>query len=53
MAPYRRQKGQETWHFCSNCSKYPTSDYEEQTLTPSTGDDCRECKAKRAARDCK
>jgi len=53
MAVYRRRNGERTWHFCSNCSSYPQTDYEEQTLTPSTGDDCKECKAKRAARDCK
>jgi len=22
---YRRQKNSDTWHFCRNCSKWPTS----------------------------
>ncbi len=27
MIVYRRKKDSDTWHWCRNCSKWPTSDY--------------------------
>jgi len=49
---YRRKKGNDTWHFCSNCSKYPTSDYDTSTTKPTTGELCNECKGKEKASNC-
>lgn len=44
---YRKRKGgYDTWHFCTNCSKYPTTDYEVQYNAPTDGELCNECKAK-------
>ena len=34
---YRRTRDGDTWHFCSNCSNWPTTDFVEQRLPPSTG----------------
>jgi hypothetical protein len=42
---YRRKKDRDTWHWCRNCSNWPTSDYVEQTNKPS-GEQCNECKGK-------
>ncbi len=50
---YRKKKGSDTWHFCSNCSRWPTSDYDEKVTYDGSGELCNECKAKRSAGDCK
>jgi uncharacterized protein (DUF433 family) len=47
---YRRRKGSETWHWCSNCSTWPDSDYEEQTTF--TGERCNQCSAKEQMGNC-
>ena len=53
MTPYRRRKGDyDRWHFCANCSDYPTRHYDEQTEKPVAGELCDECKVKRAAGTC-
>jgi hypothetical protein len=49
---YRRRKGSDTWHFCSNCSNWPTSDYETSYTKPTTGELCDQCKAKKDAGNC-
>jgi hypothetical protein len=43
---YRRRKGASTWHFCRNCSTWPTSDFDEQTSKPTAGELCYECQTK-------
>jgi hypothetical protein len=53
MANYRRRKTGDTWHFCSNCSLWPTSDFVEQSTKPTTGELCNQCKAKKDAGDCR
>ena len=25
---WHKRKGTDTWHFCTNCTNWPTSDYE-------------------------
>lgn len=54
MAQYRRRKDRDTWHFCSNCSNYPKSDYVTSPSKPSGGttEFCNECKSKREKGDC-
>lgn len=51
---YRKRKGVEhdTWHFCSNCSNWPTADYVSRDTEPSDGEKCDECRAKRKSGDC-
>jgi hypothetical protein len=46
MAEYRKGLDQDIWHFRSDCSKYPTANVYTQFTRPSTGEICRECKAK-------
>ncbi len=53
MAAYRKRKGNDTWHFCSNCSNYPTTNYEERPTKPTTGELCNECQAKQRERNCR
>ena len=48
---YRRRRGHATWHWCKNCSSWPTSDYEEMTGV-NRGELCSECSAKEMAGSC-
>ena len=50
--PYRRAQGRDTWHYCRNCSKWPTSGYDEQSSKPTTGELCNECRGKEANGTC-
>ena len=49
---YRRRKGTDTWHFCRNCSNWPTSNFDEQYSKPTTGEFDNECLAKDRNRTC-
>lgn len=48
---YRRPKswGYQKWHFCRNCSKWPSGDFEMRRYKPAGYDLCGQCK--RIARD--
>ncbi len=50
--PYRKVKGKDTWHWCTNCSNYPKANFEEQPNKPASGELCNECKAKEASGTC-
>jgi hypothetical protein len=52
--PWRKRKGiqYDTWHWCRNCSNWPTSGYDERSTKPTTGEECDECIAKTARGDC-
>lgn len=50
---YRKKQRSDTWHFCSNCSKWPTSNYEERSSKPASGELCNECHAKQRDRVCR
>lgn len=49
---YRRREGHDTWHWCSNCSTWPTNNYEESSSKPTSGEYCNECSAKQTAGSC-
>jgi hypothetical protein len=53
MAQYRKRRGKDTWHWCSNCSNYPTSDYDTSSTKPTSGEQCNECKSKEQTGNCK
>jgi len=40
---YRREKGGNTWHFCTNCPNWPTTDYEKRRKRPRK-QLCEKCK---------
>jgi len=47
MKEHRKIKGSDTWHWCKNCSKWPTSNYDSHFGTaPTSGEKCNECRAK-------
>lgn len=48
---YRKRKGRDTWHYCRNCSNWPTRNY-VQSRERKGGELCNECKAKRKNREC-
>jgi len=52
MAQYRKRKDHDTWHWCSNCSNYPTSNYDTHSTKPTSGELCDECQAKQKAGNC-
>lgn len=51
---YRRRKGNDTWHFCTNCSNWPKppDQYDEQSSKPTTGEFDNECLRKRENKNC-
>lgn len=49
---YRKRKGTDAWHFCTNCSNWPTSDYDSASTKPSSGEFCNECLAKDRQGNC-
>jgi hypothetical protein len=49
---YRRRNSADTWHFCRNCTLWPTSDYKEQQSKPTTGELCNQCRSKDSAGTC-
>ena len=53
VAQYRKRKDRDTWHWCSNCSNYPTTNYDVSYTKPTSGELCNECKAKEKSGDCK
>jgi hypothetical protein len=44
--------GRDAWHFCSDCSKGPTSDYVERDSKPARGELCDQCEAKQGNDNC-
>ena len=56
MPIYRKKKGTDTWHWCKNCSNWPTSDYDEEwhpgTERPKSGELDNECRAKESSNTC-
>jgi hypothetical protein len=55
MTTYRRKRDKDTWHWCTNCSNWPTSDYveEKRNSRPTNGELDNECLAKEKAGTCK
>jgi len=53
MVEYRRKKGSDTWHFCKNCSRYPTENYEVSYTKPTSGELCDECLSKEKRGECR
>ncbi|HKV12585.1 MAG TPA: hypothetical protein VJ725_30855 [Thermoanaerobaculia bacterium] len=49
---YRKKRGKDTWHFCSNCSNWPATDFDTSTSKPTSGEFCNECQGKRANGNC-
>jgi len=54
MTVYRRKNNSDTWHWCTNCSNWPTSDYIEKEFPgrPTSGELDNECLAKENSGNC-
>jgi len=54
MTKYRKKKGSDTWHWCTNCTNWPTTDYDEieSSTRPTTGELDDQCLAKERAGNC-
>ena len=52
MTEYRKKKGSDTWHWCANCSNWPTSDFDRHYGKPTSGELDNECLAKDKAGNC-
>jgi GT2 family glycosyltransferase len=59
---YRRARGEDAWHFCQNCPRWPASDFDEavpegeygigRPPRPPGGVECEECVVLRAGSGC-
>ena len=51
---WRRKHGSDVWHWCRNCSNWPTvyGTYDSRTTKPTTGELDNECLAKQKAGTC-
>lgn len=50
---YRRRHNSDTWHWCSNCSDWPESDYSTHSGSkPTSGELCNQCEGKQKAGNC-
>jgi len=56
MAEYRKQKGSDVWHWCRNCSEWPTGapgiDYVVRHVRPQPQEMHEECRLKEASGSC-
>lgn len=52
MTEYRRKKDSDTWHWCKNCSNWPTSDYVTRRGKPTSGELDDQCKSKEKKKTC-
>lgn len=50
---YRKRKNSDTWHFCRNCTNWPTAaESVEQQNKPTSGEFCDQCLSKRKDGNC-
>jgi hypothetical protein len=45
-AIYVQGRNTDTWHWCRNCSNYPTAITKRRKTKPTYGDLCNQCKGK-------
>lgn len=50
---YRKARGSDTWHWCSNCTLYPGSNYDTSPSKPTSGELCNQCRGKERDGDCR
>ncbi len=52
MALYRKRKDSDTWHWCTNCTNWPTANYDERRTKPRNGKLDPQCQSKANKRAC-
>ncbi|HEV2756491.1 MAG TPA: S8 family serine peptidase [Actinomycetota bacterium] len=50
---YRRRRGSDVWHFCTNCTSWPKRDYDERATKPRSGELCNQCLSKKRKGACR
>ena len=53
MPTYRRKRNSDTWHWCRNCTDWPTTDFVEHVGKPTSGEFDNQCLAKERAGNCR
>lgn len=53
MAEYRKRRGSDVWHWCTNCTNWPRSDYEVSYTKPTSGELDNQCRSKESDGECK
>jgi hypothetical protein len=53
MRVYRRKRTSDTWHWCKNCTEWPTTDFVEHNGKPTSGELCDQCLGKERAGNCR
>ncbi len=57
MPEYRKKKGTDTWHWCTNCSNWPTVNYDSVNVPagkrPTSGELDNECRNKEQNNNCR
>ncbi len=55
MSEYRRRRDRDTWHWCKNCSNWPTQKEKPEVChsKPSTGELCNQCRSKAKHGECR
>lgn len=53
MPEYRRIKGSDVWHWCRNCSNWPTSNYDSRRTKPTSGELDNQCRSKEKEGNCR
>ena len=63
MTEYRKRKDSDAWHWCKNCSNWPTSNYDTVNTSgttssglptrPTTGELDNECRSKEREGNCR
>ena len=51
MATYVQGHGSDNWHWCTNCSQYPSSVAKQTQVRPES-DLCNQCKSKERDGEC-
>ena len=49
---FRRTAGEMVWHWCRNCSRWPTHEVELLDVMPKPSETCSECQERTEARTC-
>jgi hypothetical protein len=54
MTYRRRKEVYDAWHWCHNCTRYPTDDFIEVTLRdpPTRGELCDQCQERERGKNC-
>lgn len=52
MVEYRQRNDSDTWHWCQNCTNWPTAGYSSRHSKPTSGELCDQCLSKEDAGNC-